>query len=69
MDLQKMDQILADTAYVRTGGSEAELRCAQYLQDRCAELGLDANLEPFEVDMAVMKEAKLFIAGTEVTCK
>ena len=69
MDLQKMDQILADTAYVRTGGSEAELRCAQYLQDRCAELGLDANLEPFEVDLAVMKEAKLFIDGTEVTCK
>ena len=31
MDIQKINQIFADTAYIRTGGSEAELRCAEYL--------------------------------------
>ena len=29
-------KIFQDTAYIRTGGSEEELRCAQYLQSLCA---------------------------------
>ena len=31
MELKKIDQIFADTAYIRTGGTAEELRCAQYL--------------------------------------
>ena len=34
-------KIFADTAYVRTGGSPEELRCARYLQQRCADMGLE----------------------------
>ena len=69
MEWNKIDQILRDTAYVRTGGTEAELKCAHYLQEQCAQMGLTAAIEPFEVDMATIQEAKLFIDGREITCK
>ncbi len=69
MDIKKIDQIFADTAYVRTGGSPEELKCAEYLQGKCAELGLAATIEPFEVDMATMKHAALYIDGKEIACK
>lgn len=69
MDLNMIDQIFMDTAYVRTGGSAEELRCAQYLRDKCAEMGLTAHLEAFEVDMATMKHASLIADGEEIPCK
>ena len=55
MNLQQIDQILQETAYVRTGGSPEELKCAEYIMAKCAELGLEARLEAFEVNMAVAK--------------
>ena len=69
MNVQKINQIFADTAYVRMGGSAEELKAAQYLQAQCVELGMESHLETFEVDMATMKEAKLLIDGQEITCK
>lgn len=69
MDIRRIDSILKETAYVRTGGSKEELKCAKYLQSICAKMGLEAHLESFEVDMATMQEARLFIDGKEVTCK
>ena len=69
MNLQQIDQIFKDTAYVRTGGSKEELKCARYLQQKCAEMGAEAYLEPFEVDMADIQEVKLLIDGKEITCK
>lgn len=69
MDIKKIDQIFAETAYVRMGGSKEELKCAEYLIAQCAEIGLDAHLEEFEVDMADLKKATLIIDGEEITCK
>ena len=69
MDLKMIDQIFMDTAYVRTGGSAEELRCAQYLQSKCAEMGLTAHLEDFEVEMATIKKATLLADGEEIPCK
>jgi len=69
MDLQQINQILTDTAYVRMGGSESELKCANYLKEKCAELGGSAYLEDFEVDMADIQEAKLLVDGEEIPCK
>lgn len=69
MNLQEIDRIFEDTAYIRTGGSPEELKCAQYLKDKCARMGLEAKLDPFEVDMATIREAKLFIDEKEITCK
>ena len=69
MDIQKINQLFADTAYIRTGGSAEELKCAEYIKAQCAEMGLEARIEAFEVDMATMKEAKLFVDGEEIPCK
>jgi len=62
-------KIFEDTAYVRMGGSQEELKCAQYLQQCCADLGLEAKLESFEVDMADMELASLVVDGKEIPCK
>ncbi|MBQ8803669.1 MAG: DUF4910 domain-containing protein [Tyzzerella sp.] len=69
MDIKKIDQIFAETAYVRMGGSKEELKCAEYLKAQCAEMGLDAYLEEFEVEMADIKKASLTVDGEEITCK
>lgn len=62
-------QIFRDTAYVRTGGSAEELRCAEYLAARCADMGLEAHLETFAVDMATIKTAVLEADGESIPCK
>ena len=69
MDIKWIDQILQDTAYVHTGGSPEELKCAQYLVEQCAKLGLEAHIEEFDVDMADMKKASLLVDGEEIPCK
>ena len=69
MENQKIMEILQDTAYIRTGGSPEELRCANYLAERCAELGLEAKLESFSVPMSAIREAKLVVDGKEIPCK
>ena len=69
MDIQKINQIFQDTAYIRTGGSEAELRCAEYLACLCAEFGGKAEIQAFPVGMAKIKQAHLYADGVEVTCK
>lgn len=69
MDIEKIDQIFAETAYVRTGGSNEELKCAEYLKEKCAEMGLDAYLEEFKVEMADIKKASLWVDEKEIPCK
>jgi len=69
MDATRIMKIFEETAYVRMGGSEEELRCAQYIQEKCGELGLNARLESFEVDMATMHTASLTVDGKEIACK
>ena len=69
MDANKIMKIFEDTAYVRMGGSAEELKAAQYLQEQCAQLGLNATIEPFEVDMATMQQAEFYADGESITCK
>ncbi len=66
MDIQ---QIFADTAYVRTGGSAGELRCANYFIDCCQKMGLRAALEPFPVAMATVRKARFWADGVSVPCE
>ena len=68
MDAKKVDQILNDNAYIRTGGSAEELKCAEYIVAQCAEMGLEV-LEDFEVEMSTMKKAVLLADGKEIPCK
>ena len=69
MKPRKIMKMFKDTAYVRMGGSEAELRAAEYLQAQCAELGLKASIEAFEVDMATIQTAILEVDGKQIPCK
>ena len=69
MNIKTISEILKNTDYVRVGGSDAELKTAQYLMKRSEELGARARLEPFPVAMADMREAHLFADGAEIPCK
>ncbi len=69
MTAEKIMQIINDTAYVRTGGSDEELACANYLKTVADELGIPAHLEDFTVNMATVKDAHLYIDGEEIVCK
>ena len=69
MEPGNITRLLKDTAYVRTGGSAEERRCAEYLKDRCAELGLDARIEDFEVDAFRLHSAELLADGRPIPCK
>lgn len=62
-------QIFEDTAYVRMGGTDEELKTARYLQQKVAALGLEAKIESFPVDMADMEEDGLWVDGESITCK
>lgn len=69
MNNAKIQKIFDETAYIRTGGSAEERRCAAYLQDCCRELGLEATLESFEVPMAEIEQAELWADGVSIPCK
>ena len=69
MDINTIMKIFEETAYVRMGGSAEELRCAEYLQQKCADMGLAASIESFEVDMATMQEAHFYADGISIPCK
>lgn len=69
MKAELIEKIFADTAYVRMGGSPEELRTAEYIKNICADIGLNAYLESFEVDMATVNEAILTVDGKEIPCK
>ena len=69
MDANKIMKIFEDTAYVRMGGSPEELKAAEYLQACCADLGINAYIESFEVPMATMHRAELTVDGRSITCK
>ncbi|MBP3655967.1 MAG: Zn-dependent exopeptidase M28 [Clostridia bacterium] len=69
MNTQTIDRILKQTAYVRMGGTDEELRCAEYLTAECRALGLDAHLETFEVQMATIRSASLTADGRSIPCK
>lgn len=69
MDTKTISRIFEETAYVRMGGSEEELRAAKYLAAECAKFGCEAALESFQVDMATIHNATLLVDGRQIPCK
>lgn len=69
MDAKQIMQIFQDTAYIRTGGSQEELRTAQYICEKVAGMGQKAEIVPFEVPMAQIREARFLADGESVPCK
>ena len=68
MDNKRIQTIFEETAYVRFSGTPEEHRCAAYLQDRCAELGLQTRLEAFTVDKGEIQQAELWCDGEAIPC-
>ena len=69
MNKKKLMSIFRQTAYIRMGGTPEELRCAEYLKEQCKELGLEAKIEGFPVQMSTIQEATLTVDGKAITCK
>ena len=63
MDEITVSRIFEETAYIRMGGTEEELRAAKYLAAECERFGCEAKLESFQVDMATIKTASLVVDG------
>lgn len=63
MELNLINKILADTAYVRMGGREEEKKAAEYLVGLCNQFTAGAYLEEFAVDLGDIKRAKLYADG------
>ena len=68
MDVRCIQSIFEETAYVRFSGTPEEHKCAAYLQERCAELGLQARLEAFAVDKGEIQQAELWCDGEAIPC-
>jgi len=69
MNTRALKKIFRDTDFVHRSGTPEELRVAQYLKERCEELGASARLESFPVPMAEIEEAKVFADGREIPCR
>ncbi|MBO4366124.1 MAG: M28 family peptidase, partial [Clostridia bacterium] len=69
MDKDRLERLFYDTDYVRTSGTEAETKAAEYLKACCAELGVPARLEGFRVPMGEIERAVLTVDGKEIPCK
>ena len=69
MKAKQIMKVFRDTAYVRTGGSEAEKQAAQYLADACVAMGLQPHIEKFDVDMATIEKVELKVDGVKIPCK
>ncbi len=69
MNAKEIMDIFRDTAYVRMGGSPEERKTAEYLVNRLAHMGLEAQLQEFSVPMAEIQEAVLLAAGRSIPCR
>ena len=69
MNSKALKKIFRDTDYVHTSGTPEEKRAAEYLKERCEELGVDARLEPFAVPMGDIEEAHVYADGKEIPAK
>lgn len=68
MTKREIMKMFRDTEYIRVGGSAEELRCAEYIKDRCASFGCEAHIEPFKSEFGDVHSATLTIDGKEIPC-
>ena len=69
MNKKTVREILKNTDYIRVSGSAEEKQAAAYLRSLCEKLGVSAYQEPFDVDLAEIREAVLTADGREIPCK
>ena len=68
INIKNIRQILDETSYERVAGTENEFKCANYLVNKCKELGFEARLEGFDIRIHTQESAKLVVDGKEIEC-
>lgn len=63
-----INNILSQTAYIRTSCSAQEQKCAEYIKKHCADMGLSAKFEPFNVKMYKDINTSFSVGGKPVFC-
>ena len=66
MTKREIMKMFKDTEYIRVGGSAEELKCAEYIKDKCASFGCEAHIEPFKSEFGDVHSASLSIDGKEI---
>lgn len=56
-------QAIKDLSYERVTGTEDEKRAAEYLKAACAKLGVEAQIETYEIDQSTVEKAALTVGG------
>ncbi|MBR0464412.1 MAG: Zn-dependent exopeptidase M28 [Clostridia bacterium] len=69
MNTKTIRQVLKDTDFIHVGGTEEELKVAQYLMQKAIAYGAAAHIEPFPVQMADVHSASLTVDGRSIPCK
>ena len=69
MNTRDIKQILKNTAYPHTAASPEEMKCLQYLQERCSRIGLKTRIESFPLERSHIRSASLTVDGKEYPCK
>lgn len=62
-------QLFKDTDFVHWSASPEELKVAEYLSEKCKEMGAKTVIEAFKVPVGDVEEARLFADGKEIPCK
>jgi len=68
MNMKDINQILADTAYPRIGGTPSEKAGADYLICACKALGLTARLQTFPRTLFTVTAETLTADGRQIPC-
>lgn len=58
---------LEDLSFYRITGTEGEKKAAQQLKDFCEKLGVQAEIEPYEIEHVDFQTVSLTVGGKEIT--
>lgn len=56
-------QAIKDLSYERVTGTEGEKQAAEYLKAACAKLGVEAQIETYEIDQSTIEKVSLTVGG------
>lgn len=69
MTVRRIQRLLKELAYPRTGGSEEEKRCVLQLKAECEAMGFSPSVEAFAVDRFEVDTARLTAGEKEIPCR
>ncbi len=68
MNQRQIQKIINEAGFIRISATPEEQKIADYLLNKCLEMGVDARIEDFEVPVAKINSAHLYADGKEIPC-